>query len=596
MIYLLEAEGETLKRAGESGVESSHRAAPDSVKLSDESVWPFQRVIENGETVLVQDLPERIAEIPKGEWNDPPTSAILLPIVHQGQARPAGVFVAGINPYRRFDHEFRGFLSLLVNQIAVAIGNATAYETERRRAEALAELDRAKTLFFSNVSHEFRTPLTLMLGPLEELLANARHRLSTQEQQQAEVARRNALRLLKLVNTLLDFSRIEAGRMQAAYEPTDLAGVTAEIASVFRSAMEKAGLKFSVACEPISEPIYVDREMWEKIVLNLVSNAFKFTFEGEVRISLKDQERAVELAVSDTGVGIPAHELTRVFERFHRVENTRARTHEGTGIGLALVQELARLHQGTVRVTSIVGEGTTFTISIPKGKAHLPQDRIEAKHSAASLAVPRETYVEETQGWLPQRLTSASEPATKPRELIVLADDNADMREYVRRLLSEEYEVHAVSDGVEAMEAIRRLHPSVVIADIMMPQLDGFGVLQAIRSDPAVSTTPVILLSARAGEEARVEGFQAGADDYLVKPFTARELLTRVGTHVKMAILRRKVSEREGVQQRINRVLAECADLSEAALQVLQVVGDVLDWTVGGLWVVDQQAAQIAQS
>src|SRR5262249_8243272 len=235
----------------------------------------------------------------------------------------------------------------------------------------------------------------------------------------------------------------------------------------------------------------------------LLSNAFKFTFEGEVRVSLKDRERAVELGVSDTGVGIPAHELTRVFERFHRVENTRARTYEGTGIGLALVQELVRLHQGTVRVESSVGEGTTFTISIPKGKAHLPPDRIEAKRSAASLAVPRETYVEETHGWLPQRTASTAEAAAKPRELIVLADDNADMREYVRRLLSEQYEVHAVSDGVEAVEAIRRLRPSVVIADIMMPQLDGFGVLQAIRSDADLSTTPVILLSARAGEEAR---------------------------------------------------------------------------------------------
>lgn len=725
MIYLLEADGKTLTRAAESGVPANHPAAPSSVSIADESVWPFLRVIETGEPVLVENLSGLISDIPKGEWHHPPATAVLLPIAHQGQARPAGVFVAGVNPYRKFDDEFRGFLTLLVNQIAGALANAIAYETERRRAEALAELDRAKTLFFSNVSHEFRTPLTLMLGPLEELLVNTRQRLSQQEQQQAEVARRNALRLLKLVNTLLDFSRIEAGRMEPVYEPADLAGLTAEVASVFRSAMEKAGLRFSVTCEPISEPIYVDREMWEKIVLNLLSNAFKFTFEGEVRVSLKDHEGSVELAVSDTGVGIPAHELARVFERFHRVENTRARTHEGTGIGLAFVQELVKLHQGTVRVESTAGEGTRFTISIPKGKAHLPPDRIQAKRSVVAGAMPGEGYLEEIQGWLPQLSVSESSPAkdvSQHRELIVLADDNADMREYVRRLLSEQYEVHAVRNGVEAMDAIRRLQPSVVIADIMMPQLDGFGVLHAIRGNPSLSTTPVILLSARAGEEARVEGFQAGADDYLVKPFTARELLVRVGTHVKMAILRREVAEREGrlrktieiseerlllaqsaaqigtwewnplensrtlsadlhrlfgtdaadpdyvqtwasrvhpddrekiaklrqqgdrlgylemeyryrhpelglrwfyskgrrlhggssmfgvvlditarkqaelrtsVQQRINRVLAEISDLSEAVREILQAVCEVLDWSVGGLWIVNQQDGQL---
>src|SRR5215472_7523078 len=561
MIYLLEAEGETLKRAGESGVESSNRAAPDSVKLSDESVWPFQRVIENGETVLVQNLPERVAEIPKGEWNDPPTSAILLPIVHQGQARPAGVFVAGINPYRRFDHEFRGFLSLLVNQIAVAIGNATAYETERRRAEALAELDRAKTLFFSNVSHEFRTPLTLMLGPLEELLANARHRLSTQEQQQAEVARRNALRLLKLVNTLLDFSRIEAGRLQASYQPTDLAGFTSEIASAFDSAMENAGLRFSVECQPITEPVFVDHDMWEKVVLNLLSNAFKFTLEGEVAVTLRPVDGAVELQVHDTGVGIPEEQRERVFERFHRIEGTHARTYEGTGIGLALVQELVKLHGGSVRVESALGQGSTFTVTIPRGKGHLPAESIQAAQSFASTTIRAEAYVEEAQQWLGDESGASvdvamlrklplgtSSPEPKPqakRELIVMADDNADMRRYLMHLLGDRYEVHAVADGRQALEATRQLRPALVLADVMMPRLDGFGLLRAIRDDSDLASTPVILVSARAGEESRVEGLQATADDYLVKPFTSRELLARVEAHLKMSNLRRETVERE---------------------------------------------------
>ena len=223
-----------------------------------------------------------------------------------------------------------------------------------------------------------------MLGPLEEVLPEARERLGPERHEQLVTVRRNALRLLKLVNTLLDFSRIEAGRVQAVYEPTDLAGVTSEIASVFRSAMENAGLRFSVECQPIAEPVYVDRDMWEKVVSNLLSNAFKFTFEGAVAVTLKPVDGAVELQVRDTGVGIPEDQRERVFERFHRIEGTSARTYEGTGIGLALVQELVKLHGGSVRVESAVGVGSTFTVTIPRGTAHLPAERIQAARSLAS--------------------------------------------------------------------------------------------------------------------------------------------------------------------------------------------------------------------
>ena len=326
--------------------------------------------------------------MPRGEWNDEPGSAILLPIAQRGQPRPSGVFVAGLNPYRKFDDEYRGFVSLLSDQIGSALANAVAYETERRRAEELAELDRAKTQFFSNVSHEFRTPLSLMLGPLEEVLSESRERLGPVRHEQLVVAHRNALRLLKLVNTLLDFSRIEAGRLDAVYAPTDLCMFTQEISSVFRSAMEKAGLAFSVECEPIMEAVYVDRDMWEKIVLNLLSNAFKFTFEGSVVVRLRVAGNGVQLSVTDTGTGIPVEELPRVFERFHRVESSRGRTFEGTGIGLALVRELARLHGGKVDVTSSLGTGSTFTVTLPLGKDHLPADRIQAKPELRSTAFP----------------------------------------------------------------------------------------------------------------------------------------------------------------------------------------------------------------
>ena len=486
-----------------------------------------------------------------------------LSIVPLGSGRDneIGVIVAG-SPRDDFPWQTETvLLSVAANQAAIGLASARAYEQERLRAEALAEIDRVKTQFFSNVSHEFRTPLTLMLGPLEEVLPEARERLGPERQEQLLTVRRNALRLLKLVNTLLDFSRIEAGRVQAVYQPTDLATLTSEIASMFDSTMDDAGLRFSVECQPIAEPVFVDRDMWEKIVLNLVSNAFKFTLEGEVALTLKPVDGAVELQVRDTGVGIPEDQRERLFERFHRIESTYARTHEGTGIGLALVQELVKLHGGSVQVESAVGVGSTFTVAIPRGKAHLPAERIRAEQSFASRETRTVAYVEETQRWLSDASSAAddvamlanlpslaSSPEAVPgteREVIVLADDNADMRQYLSRLLSERYEVYAVADGCQALDAARQLRPALVLADVMMPRLDGFGVLRAIRDDSALCSTPVILVSARAGEESRVEGLQADADDYLVKPFAARELLARVATHVKMANLRRETAERE---------------------------------------------------
>ena len=349
--------------------------------------------------------------------------------------------------------------------------------------------------------------------------------------------------------------------MQAVYEPTDLAGVTSEIASVFRSAMENAGLRFSVECQPIAEPVYVDRDMWEKVVSNLLSNAFKFTFEGAVTVTLKPVDGAVELQVRDTGVGIPEDQRERVFERFHRIEGTQARTYEGTGIGLALVQELVKLHGGNVRVESAVGQGSTFTVTIPRGTAHLPAERIQAARSVASTGIASRRVCRGGTAVVAGRLErgrrhDASQARVactvvvarsrrRQRELIVVADDNADMRQYLRHLLGGRYEVHAVADGRQALEAARLLRPALVLADVMMPQLDGFGLLRAIRDDSALASMPIILLSARAGEESRVEGLQAGADDYLVKPFTARELMARVEAHLKMANLRRETAERE---------------------------------------------------
>jgi signal transduction histidine kinase len=421
----------------------------------------------------------------------------------------------------------------------------------RKANEQLAELDKAKTAFFSNISHEFRTTLTLLLGPVEDGLADTKVPLAPGQRERLELVHYNALRLLRLVNALLDFSRIEAGRIRATFVPTDISRLTMEIASVFRSAVEKAGLRLVVECAPLSEPAFVDREMWEKIVLNLLSNAFKFTCKGEIAVRLHEEKGRYELSIRDTGTGIPQDQLPLIFERFHRVHGVWARTHEGTGIGLSLVQELVKLHADAVSVESRVGEGTTFTVFIPKGKAHLPEEAIAASGDAALTVSAAALFAEEALRWLPSderpgtaELASASHTPElhreeAPRARVLVADDNADLRAYVTRLLAPHYLVDAVVDGRAALEAAQERRPDLVLSDVMMPRLDGFGLLRELRADARTQAIPVILLSARAGEESAVEGLEAGADDYLVKPFSARELLARVRTHLELARVRR---------------------------------------------------------
>jgi PAS domain S-box-containing protein len=561
LIYLISADG-TAARLASGSCDHDVRWAPPDILLignrdeGNSNSWPLQKAIDEGMQVLQDIVPERC--LPGGRWPEATKVAAVAPLTRAGHATPRGFLIVGASPRLPFDENYRSFFELLARGTADALSNAHAYEEERKRAEALAELDRAKTAFFSNVSHEFRTPLTLMLGPVEELLDESHTDLSTSAKGQLEIVKRNGLRLLRLVNSLLDFSRIEAGRVQARYEPTDLSGFTAELASSFRSATQRAGLKLIVDCPALSEPAFVDHDMWEKVVLNLISNAFKFTFEGQIIVRVRQQGGAAELVVMDTGVGIPAEALPKLFERFYRVENMRSRTHEGSGIGLALVHELVKLHGGTVRADSKMGEGSSFGVTIPLGYAHLPAGQIGRERTLSSTALGVSPFVEEALRWLPDESHDKSEEtwfqghlscvisAQSPDEIarsrprILVVDDNADMRQYVARLLSERYEVEATADGQAALDAIHGRRPDLVLSDVMLPRLDGFGLLRALRHDPALKTLPVILLSARAGEESRVEGLERGADDYLTKPFSARELLARVQAHLDLAHLRQE--------------------------------------------------------
>ncbi|WP_395678476.1 response regulator [Inquilinus sp.] len=597
LIYMAEPEADDVRLAGLSGIAPDHPAAPLEIASRALGPWPIAEVLRKPDRHVVVDLPDVAgatgAAFPQGDWQQPPARAVLVPIPAAGDTGRAGVLVAGLNPFRLFDDGYRSFLTLAAGQVAASIANAQAYEEERRRAEALAEIDRAKTAFFSNVSHEFRTPLTLMMGPLEDLLAMPGPEIAAAPRALVEVAHRNSTRLLKLVNTLLDFSRIEAGRVEARYEPTDLAALTAELASTFRSAVDRAGLRLAVDGPVLAEPVHVDREMWEKIVLNLLSNALKFTFEGEISVAVRPSQdgRSAEVAVTDTGTGIAAEELPRLFERFRRIEGARGRSFEGSGIGLALVQELVKLHGGQVRVESEVGRGTAFTVVIPFGTGHLPAERIGGARVLATTGLRAQAYVDEAMAWLsPDDATPSETPPTPAsedlaaqdpipgaeRSLVLLADDNGDMRHYVKRLLrSAGYRVETAANGEEALAAIRGAKPDLILSDVMMPKLDGFGLLRQVRGDPQLREIPVLLLSARAGEEARVEGIRSGADDYLTKPFSARELLARVDANLRLAAIRREsarvLEEEAGTLERLNAVgTAIAAELDlERAVQIV---------------------------
>ncbi len=577
LTYLFDDAMRTATLAARTGDWIDGSAATAAVlDLTLPAMWPIAEALRTGGGVVFEPLPTGV-EWPRGPWAVRPRSAIVTPIPEQGQSGAAGVFIAGVNPHRPCDHAYRGFFELLVGQIAAGLANARAYESEKRRAEALAEIDRAKTVFFSNVSHEFRTPLTLMLGPLDDLAARAD--VADDVRAQVGMIRRNGARLLRLVNTLLDFSRIEAGRAQARYEPTDLAEYTRELASTFQSAVERAGLDLQVDCAPVGEAVYVDRSMWEKIVLNLLSNAFKYTLQGRIAVSLERVDGDVALQVTDTGVGIPAEELPRLFDRFHRVEGARGRSHEGSGIGLALVHELVKLHGGSVAAASTPGLGSTFTVRLPLGRSHLP-----AKHvsdvPAIATTVGASLFVEEALQWLPhsgaETAHGAGEPAA-PRaavelERIVVADDSADMRDYITRLLSARWRVETVGNGRDALAAIQRERPHLVITDIMMPDLDGFGLLRALRDDLQTQHLPVLVLSARAGDEARIEGLEAGASDYLVKPFSARELVARV----EALLLRARVRDvEEAHARRLTSIFAQ----APVAIAILRGPDHVFEMT-----------------
>ncbi|OLR94730.1 hypothetical protein BJP25_11120 [Actinokineospora bangkokensis] len=560
-VVYLTAGGGPLRPAGAAGV----RAEPRPVDLAgtDAEAEVLRTVVTDGEAAW---LPSRAG--------DP--RALALPLT--STAGVLGVLVTGVNPMLDLSGGYREFLDLVAAAVSGALANAAAHGAERRRAEALAELDRAKTELFTNISHELRTPLTLIAGPAEDALADVDEPLPAAQRERVELVRRNAARLGRMVDNILDFTRIESGALRPERSGTDLAGFTAAIADVFRPAVERAGLRLVVDAPALPAEVSVDRDMWQRIVLNLLSNALKFTLQGTVAVRVADDGDRARLSVEDTGLGIPAADLPKLFDRFHRVREPAARSREGTGIGLALVAELVGLHGGEISVRSEPGVGSTFTVLLPYG------DAPTAPGPGAREAVA-EAYLDEALGWSED--PAAPLPRTDPRSTrgaqVLVVEDNADLRGFLGRLLGRHWDARVAASGDEALAEVRRSAPDLVLSDVLMPGLDGFELLAELRGNPATKHIPVILLSARAGEEAAIEGLAAGADDYLVKPFSAQELVARVRSNLELARLRtRQAAWRAALVESLDDGFFTM-DARGTILEMNSACGQILGFDEGGL-------------
>ncbi|MBC7743502.1 MAG: response regulator [Flavobacterium sp.] len=531
VLMILSADGLTANVCCSSGLENPNQNIHFSENNSRNI---FKQVCKSARSQFLAQLPSDIKQLQSGYELDPVSSALVLPI--KTSSGVVGLLLVGLSSHLPFDESYRSFLDLVAGQISSAVASAKVQVDARDRAKALAELDQLKNTFFSNVSHEFRTPLTLILGPLEDLLAQTKGTEISIGRETFESIYRNSLRLLKLVNSLLDFSRMEAGRVEASFEPVNLANFTRDLASQFTSVMQKGNLNLKVNSEVLSESIFIDVEMWEKIVLNLLSNAFKFTFQGSVQVFLKNLPDGVELSVQDSGIGISKEELPKIFNRYHRVEGAKSRSFEGSGIGLAIVQEMVKVHRGKIMVESTEGKGTIFRVFIPKGYAHLPLDQIKVERKSESTRLKADAFIDEASRWVPEPVIINIPSET--RSTILIVDDNADMREYLSHMLDQNYNVIVAVNGREALNVVKSRRPDLVISDIMMPEMDGFELLRELKRKKRTNSLPVIFLSARAGNEATVEGLEAGADDYLVKPFSSKELIARVQTQLSMVKLR----------------------------------------------------------
>ncbi|POW12437.1 hypothetical protein PSTT_04501 [Puccinia striiformis] len=580
----------------------SQRTMHTELTEDDSVVWPLREACTFRKPIYIAHLGDRAKGFEARGWPDQTRSAVVMPVSTSEDSAPLGVIVFGLSP---------------------------SHEEEAQRLEDLAALDRAKTTFFTNISHELRTPLTLIVGPISMILESsdispaARERLKVVEvipssrfiikielQTRKSLASsklcsgdsvyliihpicylsgpsttrfqlltgfriipilppRNTQRLINLVNQLLDLSRFEAGKMVARFKGTDVSKLTANLSALFRSAMHKNQINFVVDCPDTPRRVWVDQDFFEKVVFNILSNSMKFTPKGgKVMMQVRYDSNNCYLICSDTGKGIKQEELPKIFERFHRAEDSHIA--EGTGIGLALVQDIIKLHCGLLDVESQVDRGSKFTITFRLGVAHLPPDSLDHSTESEIDQFNDRVIASNARRWIlgetestrtilhdlsPSNSDSSSSRGSTELPLasmnegvlstegstVLIADDNSDMRAFLKSVLSRYYNVVEAVDGQQAYQWAKLNRPDILVSDVMMPGMDGFELLRRLKADSDTAGMSIILLSARAGSESRIEGLAEGADDYLVKPFEAKELVARVNTHLQIAKMRQRL-------------------------------------------------------
>ncbi|KPV74021.1 uncharacterized protein RHOBADRAFT_54592 [Rhodotorula graminis WP1] len=628
-------------RSSVSSVSSASGTNSTTEDNSSSTVWPFIEALQTRKPVFISELGDRTKGFPHRGWPDEVRRAVLMPIITEGSSLPKALLIVGLNPRRPFNAVMAQFFNLVSRTLSTGLLGIEVAEEQARKSRELSELNDARQAFFANISHELRTPLTLILGPLEDVLLSKSATLDAEDRDRLEVVQRNAHRLLNMVNTLLDFSRLESGKMNTTYRPTLLGPRTADLAALFRSAIERGGIEYNVEIDDDkwakSSQFYLSDEVWEKVIFNLIGNAFKYTPpKPGARVTVKVSFTAKEgiVSVADTGVGINDADMSRIFDRFHRVDSA-ARSFEGTGIGLSLVLELVKALGGTITVQSKVDEGSTFTVRLPRGHAHLedevvnhePYEMIQLPPRAAqSLAIINDaaSWRVDGEGKSPpssdpgpsneKRVVTgggAGRPASdveqlpsvfnleKSKTVCLVVDDNAQLRSFIGKTLSKSFAVVEKSNGKEAFE-YAKAHPevSIVVTDLAMPVMSGRELLAALRQHPETSLVPVIFLSAQAGSEARVDALLLGADDYIVKPFQARELLARVNVHLQLGHMRkeleRRVTERTAALIESEKKLKELAEQHQT-LALVSPVGIFQCDTEGKMVFVNPRYFEISQ-
>jgi len=422
--------------------------------------------------------------------------------------------------------------------------NKHEYEMSKFEAQKLHEVDELKSRFFTNISHEFRTPLTLILGPVKQMIEKLNEGKMKDD---LGIVHRNANKLLELVNQLLDISKLESGNMKLQTVPQNIVPLVKALALSFTSYAERKTITLKFTSSEAEIVVYIDKDKIEKIITNILSNAFKFTPEGgTIEVTVRKDERNSNIIISDTGVGIPKEKISKIFDRFYQVDGSHTREQEGSGVGLSLTKELVELHRGKIEVESEEGKGSTFAVSIPLGKEHLSPEEIVEKEKAQDFEDEKlkPVYDEEIERKC-FHYVELYENESLP--VLLLIEDNSDVRNYIKINLNNDYKVLEAVDGEDGWNKSVEQIPDLIVSDVMMPKMDGFKLCEKLKTDERTSHIPIILLTAKAAKEDKLEGYETGADEYIMKPFEPDELRARIKNLIQQRKRLHEHFKRQGI-------------------------------------------------